>query len=163
MTLLSRSAGQVAEAAINDGFAVRGAVASWLYSGGPLPGGLASEPGARLLELCGVILGSLATAGLVGAWFLARATNLAAFVTGGLLGVIDRPFLLPLAVPVWSLIEIAGYAGLVMLCAEPLLTSNWSPRFYWSERRRLLLVSLGLVVAGFVLELLLPPIWTRGA
>jgi hypothetical protein len=161
MTLSNLFAGLV-ERAISDGFAYRGAVTAWFFAGAPLPGGLLAAPLSRLGEVAGVVVGSLASAGLIGAWFLVRATNLAAYGAGTLLGAMETPGLYIFVLPLWALVRIAGYAGLVILCAEPLLTGNWSPRSYWTQRRRLLLVSLGLVVAGLLLEIVLPPLWSRG-
>ncbi|HXF63013.1 MAG TPA: hypothetical protein VNK95_15415 [Caldilineaceae bacterium] len=162
LMLLSRLFVGLVERAIGDGFAYRGAVAAWFFSGGPLPGGLLAAPLGRLAEVVGIVVGSLVSAGLIGAWVLVRATNLAAYGAGTLLSTIETPGLYILALPLWAMIRIAGYAGLVILGAEPLLTNNWSPRFYWAERRRLLLVGLGLVAAGLLLEIVLPPLWSRG-
>jgi hypothetical protein len=91
-----------------------------------------------------------------------RAVDLAGFGAGTLLSTLETPGHYALALPLWSLVRIAGYAGWVVLCAEPLLTGVWSPRHYWSQRRQLILVAGGLVVAGLLLELLLPPLWSRG-
>lgn len=162
LMLLSRLFVGLVERAIGDGFAYRGEVAAWFFSGGPLPGGLLTAPLGRLVEVAGIVLGSLISAGLIGAWVMVRATNLAAYTAGTLLGAMETPGLYIWALPLWAMIRIAGYAGLVILCAEPLLTNTWSPRFYWTQRRRLLLVALGLVVAGLLLEIILPPIWSLG-
>lgn len=156
MTLLSWAFGGLVERAIANGFAYRGELASWFYSGTILPGSLQAAPAARLVEVVGILLGSLLTAGLVGAWFLVRAVDLAGFGTGALLTSLDTPALILLVIPIWSLVRIAGYAGLVTLLAEPLLTNIWSPTHYWDRRQRLLLVSLGLVITGLLLELILP-------
>ena len=114
---------------------------------------------ARIVELLGVTLGSLLSVGLIGIWFLVRALNLAAFNTGVLLVVSDKPLAFLEAIPFWSLLRIGGYAGFVILLAEPLLTSNWNPLFYLRERRRLLLVSIILTLVGLLLEVILPDFW----
>jgi hypothetical protein len=155
--------GGLVERAIPDGFVYRGTIANWFFGDEPYPGGLLTEPLRRLGEVVGILAGSLLTGGLVGNWFLVRAVNLAAFGSGALLSVLMQPGLILFAIPVWALVRIAGYAGLVLLCAEPLLTSNWSPSFYWTQRRSLLLVSVSLLLAGLLLELILPSIWSRGA
>lgn len=156
MALLTWAFGGLVERAIADGFVYRGELTSWFYGNTMLPGGLLATPVARLIEITGILLGSLLTAGLVGAWFLVRAVGMAGFSTGALLASLDTTALIPLVIPFWSLLRIAGYAGLVVLLAEPLLTNQWAPSFYWNTRRRLLLISLGLVLAGLVAELVLP-------
>ncbi len=156
MTLLSWAFGGLVERAIANGFAYRGELTSWFYSGAILPGSLQAAPLARLVEVIGIIVGSVFTAGLIGAWFLVRAVDLAGFGTGTLLTSLDAPALILRVIPIWSLVRITGYAGLVTLLAEPLLTNIWSPTHYWHHRQRLLLVSLGLIIAGLLLELILP-------
>jgi hypothetical protein len=63
--------------------------------------------------------------------------------------------------PLWTLLRLAGYAGFVVLLAEPLFTGNWTLRHYLGERRTLLLASTALLVAGLLLELILPGAWRR--
>lgn len=149
----------VAERAIHEGFTYRGALGAWLYGAAPLPGGLIVAPLAQLGEIAGVVLGTLATAGLVGAWFLVRGLDLAAFATGVLVRALEDGAIWR-ALPYWALFRLAGLGGLLLLLAEPLLTSRWSPLFYWRERRRLTLVSVGLLLFGLLLELFLPGLLT---
>jgi hypothetical protein len=61
-----------------------------------------------------------------------------------------------LVIPYWTLLRAAGYAGLIVLFAMPLLTYNWSPSYYWRHHRTLILISTGLVILGFIVELFLP-------
>jgi len=147
--------------AIPDGFVYGMAYIEWFYqvSGAIRPDSFAAQPAARLLELLAVTLGSLISIGLIGIWFLVKAVNLAAFNMGALLAVSESPFALVAALPLWSLLRISGYAGLVLLLAEPLLTSNWRPSFYLRERRQLLFISILLTLVGLLLELLLPDFW----
>ena len=109
-----------------------------------------------------MIVGGLATAGLVGAWFLARTVNLAAYGTGILIRTLDDGGLWR-TVPYWTLLRVAGLGGLLTLCAEPLLTSQWSPLYYWRARRRLILISSTLLLLGLLLELFLPNLVTFSA
>ncbi len=159
MTVLTWSFADHVEQAIIDGFGQRAALLSWRFAGAPLPGGVLTQPLSRALELLGVVLGSIATGGLVGNWFLMRAVNLTGFHTGSLLHVAHGPLSLLAALPFWTLVRIAGYASCVLLCAEPLLTGNWSPAYYWRHHHRLIIVSLLLLALGLVLELALPPLW----
>ncbi|MGB5050706.1 MAG: hypothetical protein WBO46_17315, partial [Caldilineaceae bacterium] len=67
------------EKAIHDGFLVRTGFAEWVYTGSPAPGSLLAAPVARLGEIAGIVLGSLATVGLVGGWFLVKGVTLLAY------------------------------------------------------------------------------------
>jgi hypothetical protein len=150
--------GQV-ERAIGDGFAYRTAFSAWFYGAGALPGSLPVQPVARLGEVLGVILGSLFTGGLLGVWFLVRTANLAGY-GAGVLGHDSGLFFNSVAgLPVWTLLRLAGYAGLVVVFAEPLFSRNWSPAYYLASRRRLLLGSVLLLALGLLLEIALPGIW----
>ena len=152
--------GQV-EQAISNGFFYRGDFIGWFY--GPaetrLPMGLLSQPVARMVELGGIVLGSLLTGGLVGVWFVVRAANLGAYSAGVLWQDSGLLFNLFAGLPIWTLLRLAGSAGLVVLLAEPLMSGNWSLRYYVSHRRALLVTSSLLLGAGLVLELLLPNLW----
>lgn len=152
---------QRVQEAFADGFLYRMAYVNWFYAAGDAlrPDGFVVRPLARLLELIGITVGSLFTLGLVGIWFLVRAVNLTAFSMGALMLAVGEATAIIAALPLWSLIRIAGYAGIVIVLAEPLLTSNWNPLFYLRERRRLLLVSVILLLLGLLLELFLPDLW----
>jgi len=140
-----------------NGFNLRTATLQWFYTGLGYPHSLAVRPGSVLMEVAGVLLGSLATGGLIGAFFIVRAVNFAAFGMGGLLaagtGIVA-------ALPIWTLIKVAGYAGTFILFSRPLLTGNFSPSTLLSQNRRLLMVSLGLIGGGLLLEYFLPGLWS---
>lgn len=161
MTLFAWAFGDRIERAITDGFIYRGEIAAWFYSDGTLPRGMQAAPLARLAEIAGITLGSLLTAGLVGVWFLVRAVNLLGFSTGTLFSTLESPALLVWMLPIWAWIRVAGYAGLVILLAEPSVTRNGSFAFYRAHRQRPFLISLGLVIIGFLLELVLPGLMSR--
>jgi hypothetical protein len=150
--------GQV-EQAIGNGFFYRTDFLAWFYAGEALPASLTVQPAARLLELIGILVGSLVTGGLVGVWFLVRAVNLAAYSAGALWqssGFVGHLFA---GLPLWTLLRLAGYGGFVVLLAEPLFTGRWSPGYYWRHRRRLLLLSATLLALGLILEVILPGLW----
>lgn len=147
--------GQI-ERAIPNGFLFQGEIASWFFAGGPLPSALGAAFGPRLGEIIGVVVGGLTTAGLVGSWFVMRALNLAAYSTGILIAALEDPVFILLTVPWWTLLRVAGYGGLLVILAEPLLTYTWSPGHYWQKRRRLLLTSVALITAGLLAEWILP-------
>ena len=140
-----------------NGFNLRTATLQWFYTGQDLPRTLPGNPGATLMEGAGVLLGSLATGGLIGAFFLVRAVNFAAFGMGGLLA--EGASLLA-ALPIWTLIKLAGYAGLFTLLSRPLLIKDFSATTLFNQNRRLLLISAGLMIGGLLLELFLPGLWS---
>ncbi len=134
----------------------------WYYANSvPLPASFADQPIYSLLEVVGVTLGTLLTGGLVGAWFLVKLANLAAFSAAGLLSTLGNPLLLPIALPVWSILQIVGGGGLLVLLAEPIYTPGFGAgvRKLFGPRRRLLLIFGGLYLLGVILELVLPPFW----
>ncbi len=148
-----------AERAIPGGFYYRTGLLEWGYTGEWLPGGLLTQPRSRLLELLGVSLGSLVTAGLVGAWVLVREVNQLAFSWVALSRQIPSgmgPFL---GLMPWRWVELAGDVGLVLLFAQPMLRNAWQPRTYWVEQRRLVQATLVLTAGGLALDLLLPGLW----
>lgn len=150
-----------AERAIHNGFLYRTALVGWLYGADALPRSIAVEPVARCIEVAGVLLGSLFSGGLVGFWFLVRAANLVAY-SAGVLWQDNGQILNVLAgLGPWALLRVAGYAGFVVLLAQPLLTGYWSPHYYWARQRTLILTSFLLVVLGLVLEFALPGLWRQ--
>lgn len=149
------------EAAFTDGFAYRGAITAWFFGGAPYPDAVATDFGALLFELLGILVGTLITAGLAGIWLLVRLLNHAAFGTGILLASLEQPAQSLLVIPYWTLLRAAGYAGFIILCAMPLLTYTWSPAYYWRNHRRLIVVSALLLTLGFLLELVLPGLLAR--
>jgi hypothetical protein len=147
------------EGAIPGGFQYRASILGWLYANETLPRGLATQPTTSLLEAAGVILGSLLTGGVLGNWFLARAANLAGFMAGSLWLATGTMAALPLAIPIWTIIRIAAFAGMVIILSEPLLTSNWSIRYYLTARKSFAIVVVVLLVVSALAEIILPPTW----
>lgn len=143
------------ERSIPGGFDLRTGLVAWLYAGSPLPDGLRSEPMARLIEIAGVTAGALLTGGLLGVWFLMRAANQAGFSMGVFLAGLSHGGTLPPFFLLWTVLRIAGYAGLVALLAEPLWTQNWALDFYVKQRGRLFLIAAALILASLTLEALL--------
>ncbi len=147
----------VFQRAIHDGFDFHRALLEWSATGSSLPGSLHENAGPRVVELFGVLLGSLVSAGLIGIWFLMRTLNQFAFAAGRLAA--EGPSGLILGLMPWRIAMIAGYAGSVALLAQPLLRNTWSPFFYLARHRRLAAVSILLLAAGLVTELALPGLW----
>lgn len=147
------------EKTIHDGFAYRAGLMEWVYTGSVLPGSLLAAPLARLGEIAGIVLGTLASVGLVGGWFLVKGVNLFAYGMASLWRGIASPLGILLGLAPWRLAQLAGYTGLFVLLIQPLLLNNWNPAHYLSTQRRLIVVSLALVGGGLLAELFLPGLW----
>lgn len=147
------------ERAFDNGFMQRAMTSEWYFARSPLPGGITVEPLATAAEIAGIVLGSLLTGGLVGAWFLVRMANLAAFSAGHLLGIFGNPILIFIALPVWSILQIAGAGGLVVLCAEPLLSGRFALGPWFRRRSRLLALFSGIYAIGLLAEAILSAFW----
>lgn len=145
--------------AIPSGFDQGAALLEWFYGSRSLPASLLSQPATRWIEVLGVLVGSLFTGGVVGVWFLVRAVNLAGFFSGVLLNTAVSPAgMIAMLLP-WTLLRLAGYAGFIIVLAQPLLTGNWRPAHYLTQHRTLLLVSAALLVLSLLLEWALPGPW----
>lgn len=149
------------ERTFEDGFRYRAAFAEWYYANSPLPASFGTQPIASLVEILGIVLGSLLTGGLVGAWFLMRVANLAAFSAASLLITLENPLLIVIALPLWSILQVIGGGGLLVLLAEPLASGSFGAGLsaLWKSRRRTLLTFGWLYVLGLLFELLLAPFW----
>jgi hypothetical protein len=158
LTFLTRLFPTQVEHAIGGAFTYRAAMLAWFFGGASYPAGLTEMPSTYLFEIVGIVVGSLITAGLVGVWFLVRLINMAAYGMGAVMISLANPIHTLLVIPYWTLVRAAGNGGIIVLCAMPLLTNQWSPSYYWRTQRNVLLVSVGLIVTGIVLELLLPGI-----
>jgi hypothetical protein len=145
--------------AIPDGVTYRMALVTWAYTGEALPRSLLVAPWARLIEILGVLIGSLLTGGLVGSWFLVRAVDLFGFSAGTLIGEMAPANGLLLGFTPWRILMLTGYAGFFLLLAQPILSNRWDLNHYFKDQRRLLLWSSGLLVIGLLLEALLPGAW----
>ena len=153
------------ERAFENGFNYRAAFAEWYYANSaqssPLPASFATQPLASIVEILGIVLGSLLTAGFVGAWFLMKVANLAAFGAATLALTLQSPLLVVVALPLWSILQVIGGGGLLVLLAEPLASGRFGAglREFGRGRRLPLLVFGGMFVLGILLELALPPFW----
>lgn len=143
--------------AFGNGFNFRSAYLQWFYTGQALPRGLVASPMAAIIEMAGVVLGSLASAGVIGAFFLVRAANFAAFSMGGLLAAGES---ILAALPLWTLLRLAGYGGFFVLLSRPLLADGGSITPLLRDHRRALLISAGLLALGLIIELFLPGLWS---
>ena len=161
MVVMTRFFSMQLEAAIANGFEERAAITVWFFAGAPHPTALTTAPGAYITSLLVTLLGSLITAGISGIWSTVRLLNLAGYHTGILLTLVTNPTVGLLTIPYWTLLRAAAYGGLVILCAQPLLTYNWSPGYYWRNQKQLIVGSLALLGAAIILELILPGVFAQ--
>lgn len=145
--------------AIPDGMTYGIELVTWAYTGDLLPRSLLAAPWGRLIEVLGVLVGTLISGGLVGSWFLVRAVDLFAFGAGTLMRELTPSAGVLLGFAPWRLITLVGYAGFFLLFAQPILTNRWDLGHYLRDQRRLLLWAGGLLIIGLLLEALLPGIW----
>lgn len=159
VVLMQVAPGQV-ERAFADGFMYRAQLSEWYFAQSPLPASFTTQPALSLLKVIGVTLGAFATGGVVGLWYVVRMANLAAFSAGHLLGVLGGPLWIGVALPIWSILQIVGASGLVVVCAEPLLADRFAALGNWLTRRRRPLLWFGaLYAAGLLAEWILPTFW----
>lgn len=145
--------------AIPDGVTYRMALVTWAYTGEALPRSLLVTPWTRLIEIIGVLVGSLLTGGLVGSWFLVRAVDLFGFSAGTMIREMAPADGLLLGFTPWRLLTLTGYAGFFLLLAQPILSNRWDLDHYLTHQRRLILWSGSLLIIGILLEALLPGMW----
>lgn len=161
ITALTWFLGNRSQLAIIDGFNRGSSYLEWAYAGTPFPRQLAATPLTRLAEVAGVLIGTLLTAGIVGAWIFVRTIDQIGFQAGVLFYSSKTIFALPIALPIWSLLRIVAYGGFFVLLSEFIIRAKYSPLFYLTQRRTLLLVSAGALILSLAFELLLPGLWQR--
>lgn len=147
------------ERAISEGFLYRRSLLQWFYTAQNLPHSLLSAPLERMAEVVALLAGSLVSGGVIGLWLWVRAINLVAFGAGALLADgTGLPGLLAALSP-WSLLQLAGLGGWVILLALPLWSGRWSLTSLFREQRRLAQIALICLLAGYGAELALASFW----
>ena len=147
------------ELSIGSGFAFHTNLLAWLYNAKTASGVMQENILSDLVVTAGVIVGSLVSAGGIGNWFLMRLVNQTGFGIGIIWGAIEGRGGLLLAIPLWTVLRIAGLAGFVILFSTPLLSGQWSPHYYWKTMRSLILSSAILLILGILLGMFGPTLW----
>lgn len=147
------------EETIADGFNRRTEMLAWFYAMDPPPAGLVDSLGSRLVEILVMVIGSIATAGLIGFWLLVRGVNLAAFYSGAILAALSDTASGIGAFPIWTTLRLAGYGLLTFIAAGTLTNPSHSIITYIRKRRVLLLIMALLILSGLLFEFTLPNIW----
>lgn len=145
------------------GAAYREEMFTWIRTGV----GAESTPGLFIPQHAGhyalTLLLSMASAGLAGLALGAVLLNYMNFYVGSLIGEAVRPGLAAIfGWPVWSLVRVAGFVVGSVAVAQITVSSLRARRFSWSpEIRRMLVLSLALVVADIAIKAALAPTWRR--
>jgi hypothetical protein len=136
---------------------------AWIDHGAPVELAPAMAWLPQLRELLIYALAAFVTGGLAALIFLAVALNTFNFTVATLIQQAASPVLLLLmAYPLWLVIRVLGYVVFAVFLAEPVAVLDLRPAWWsawWPKRRRLLGPAVGLIVAGFVLQVLLSPVW----
>ncbi|MEX1020348.1 MAG: hypothetical protein WDZ49_11865 [Litorilinea sp.] len=151
----------ISERAITEGFLHRQALLEWVYAGTAYPSGILVAPLAYLIELVGILLGGLLSAGLIGGWFFMRLVNFTAYSIGTMTVMAQGGLGMLAPLLIWNLLRLLGYAMLFPLVALPLQTGEWTLAAYWPRYRRRILLGGGLILGGILLEVLLTPVWPQ--
>lgn len=159
MILLSLFIPEQVERVIPDGFNRRTAFFEWFFTGVSHLDSPLRRPWQAISELIGITIGTLVTGGLVGIWILERIVNIAGFYAGSILSISDTPMGIIAGLPIWTIARILSYTGFSILLAEPMQTGNWSLIYYLTRHRRLLTISVGLLLISLLLELVLSGLW----
>jgi hypothetical protein len=148
------------ENALRNGFDYHTSFLEWFYANGAAPSSLVNSFGGRLLEMVAVVIGTTVSGGLAGIWAMVNMVNQAGFSIGWLIHPETPLFKAILAgAPIWTIVRLAGYCGVVLLCAPPLLTGDWSWRALFAQQRRLWMITLVLLALALGLEKTTPGLW----
>lgn len=136
---------------------------AWVNDGQGSPG-LASEFVPRAAGNYAIFSGlSLVTGSIGGLIFLASLLNTYNFYVATLVQQVVNPLLLiVLAWPLWLIVRLIGYLVTGAVLAEPVAVLDLRPQWWsrwWRDRRRLLVIGIGLVVMSLLLQLILAPLW----
>ena len=91
----------------------------------PLPARFGTQLLPSLVEIVGIMLGSLLTGGPCRRLVLVKAANLAAFGAATLASTLPNPLLAVVALPLWRILQVIGGGGLLVLLAEPLASGHF--------------------------------------
>ncbi len=161
ITVISFSAPAQVEASLSNGFEYRAQLLEWMYGVGAYPSWQASLTMSTALRVGAFTLGSVVTAGAVGYWFVFQQINHLGYAIGLVWSTVGGFIGLLLAVPFWSLLQVVGLAGLVIMLSEPILFRSWSARHFWRDRRTLIIVCCSALILGYLLALFVPVIWQQ--
>jgi hypothetical protein len=157
--LLSENASR----AVAGGLDFRSDWLAWIASGAQVGHTPAMALGRASLELIVYGVAMAATGSVAGLIGLAVAMDAFNFGAATLLAEAVRPVLALLgAWPVWVIARLAGALVVGAVLAEPVANFNLRPAFlaiWWRDRKRLLVIGLGLLALSLVLQLLLAPLY----
>ncbi len=157
--LFPDSAGQ----AVQSGLEYRSAWLQWIADGSQTTLAPALDYGRQLVDLVIYALAMAFSGGVAGLLLLTLALNRFNFTVASLLAAAQNPALAALAAwPLWMIARLVGAMVIGAVLAEPVASLDLRPAFLidWLQRRwRLLLAGLGLILLGFILQMLLSPLY----
>lgn len=149
--------------AVQGGLEYRSAWLQWIADGSRTTLSPALDYGRQLVDLVIYALAMAFSGGVGGLLLLTLALNRFNFTVASLLTAAQNPALAALAAwPLWMIARLMGAMVIGAVLAEPVASLDLRPAFLidWLQRRwRLLLAGLGLILLGFILQMLLSPLY----
>ena len=157
--LFPDSAGQ----AVLGGLEYRSAWLQWIADGSRTALPPALDYGRQLVDLIIYTLAVAVSGGVGGLLLLTLALDRFNFTAASLLAAAQNPALAALAAwPLWMIVRLVGAIVIGAVLAEPVASLDLRPAFLleWLHARwRLLLAGLGVILLGFILQILLSPLY----
>jgi hypothetical protein len=152
-----------ASRAVQGGLEYRSAWLAW-SEGGPLVSLAPSLAyGRQVIELALYALAMALTGGVGGLLLLTVALDRFNFTVASLLSIAQSPVMAAVAAwPLWMIVRLVGYLIVGAVLAEPVANLDLRPAYLaaWLKvRKRLLLIGLGIILLGVVLQVLLAPFY----
>ena len=149
--------------AVQDGLEYRSAWLAWI-EGGPLVSLAPSLAyGRQVIELALYALAMALTGGVGGLLLLTLALDRFNFTVASLLSLAESPVLAAAAAwPLWMIVRLVGYLIVGAVLAEPVANLDLRPAYLaaWLQaRKQLLLIGLGIILLGVILQVLLAPLY----
>jgi hypothetical protein len=149
--------------AVQGGLEYRSAWLQWIADGSRTTLPPALDYGRQLVDLVIYTLAMALTGGVGGLLLLTLALDRFNFTVASLLAAAQNPVLAALAGwPLWMIVRLVGAIVVGAVLAEPVASLDLRPAFLldWLHARwRLLLAGLALILLGFILQILLSPLY----
>lgn len=149
--------------AVLGGMEYRSAWLQWIAGGPPVQMVPALDVARQGIDFLLYALASALTGGVGGLLLLTLALDRFNFTVASLLASAQQPALAMVAAwPLWMIVRLVGYIIIGAVLAEPLANIDlWPISFptWLRARRRLLLLGLGIILLGVLLQALLAPLY----
>jgi hypothetical protein len=152
-----------ASRAVQGGLEYRSAWLAWIEGGPAVSLAPSLAYGRQVIELALYALAMALTGGVGGLLLLTVALNRFNFTVASLLSIAQSPVMAAVAAwPLWMIVRLVGYLIVGAVLAEPVANLDLRPAYLaaWLKvRKRLLLIGLGIILLGVVLQILLAPFY----